>query len=108
MIHFSVATWSQNSLLWENEHAALVLLDGHDQSTQALAIQVVRGFVKNEHVRVLPHGWSKHNLHLHATTQLVDLRVACGLWVNTELSKMLLHAWLGQLLCHEACHCCLA
>mmetsp|Transcript_67924 Transcript_67924/g.109449 ORF Transcript_67924/g.109449 Transcript_67924/m.109449 type:complete len:218 (-) Transcript_67924:457-1110(-) len=74
----------------DDEDSALVVLDGQDQRTKALAVKVVRGLVKNEHVRVLPHGCSKHNLDLHAAAQLVNLSVAGGLRVYAEIGQVLL------------------
>ena len=48
----------------DDEHPALVVLDGQDQRAQALAVQVIGGFVQDQHVGVLPHGRRQDHLHL--------------------------------------------
>merc|ERR1719218_501035 len=40
----------------DNEDTALVLLDREHESTEALAVQIIRRLVKHQDVRVLPHG----------------------------------------------------
>merc|ERR1740120_362620 len=88
----------------DDEHAPLVVLDGQHQGAQALTVQVIRGLIQDQNVRVLPHRCGQHDLHLHASAQLVDLRVAGGLGVHAEVTKVLLHTWLRQLLRHQASH----
>mmetsp|Transcript_9350 Transcript_9350/g.21219 ORF Transcript_9350/g.21219 Transcript_9350/m.21219 type:complete len:1082 (+) Transcript_9350:301-3546(+) len=91
----------------DDQDAALVVLDGKDQGTQALAIQIVRGLVEDQDVGVLPHRGSQHDLDLHAAAELVDLGVACRLGVHAEVAEVLLDGGLRELLGHEAGHGCL-
>mmetsp|Transcript_38408 Transcript_38408/g.68684 ORF Transcript_38408/g.68684 Transcript_38408/m.68684 type:complete len:502 (-) Transcript_38408:1731-3236(-) len=88
----------------DDQDTPLVVLDGEDQSTKAVAVEVVGRLIQNENVRVLPHGGCQHNLHLHATAQLVDLRVAGGLRVDAKVAQVLLHTRLSELLGHQPCH----
>mmetsp|Transcript_50721 Transcript_50721/g.151798 ORF Transcript_50721/g.151798 Transcript_50721/m.151798 type:complete len:375 (-) Transcript_50721:1777-2901(-) len=88
----------------DDQDTALVVLDGEDQSTEALPVQVVGRLVQDQDVGVLPHGGSQDNLHLHTSAELVDLRVARRLGVNAEVAQVLLDGGLGELLCHEARH----
>mmetsp|Transcript_8483 Transcript_8483/g.18602 ORF Transcript_8483/g.18602 Transcript_8483/m.18602 type:complete len:1091 (+) Transcript_8483:303-3575(+) len=88
----------------DDQHTTLVVLDGQDQGTETIAVQVVRGLIQDQHMRVLPHRRSQHDLHLHASAQLVDLRVAGRLGVNTEVRKMLLNTRLREQLGLEASH----
>merc|ERR1719163_146415 len=60
----------------DDQDATLVILDRQDEGAEALAVEVVGGLVEDEDVGVLPHGRGEDNLHLHATAQLIDLRVA--------------------------------
>mmetsp|Transcript_9215 Transcript_9215/g.24788 ORF Transcript_9215/g.24788 Transcript_9215/m.24788 type:complete len:346 (-) Transcript_9215:526-1563(-) len=88
----------------DDEDTALVVLDGQHQGTQAITVQVVRGFVQDQNVRVLPHRGCQDDLHLHAAAELVDLSVAGRLGIHAEVAEVLLDAWLRQLLSHEPSH----
>mmetsp|Transcript_16470 Transcript_16470/g.45647 ORF Transcript_16470/g.45647 Transcript_16470/m.45647 type:complete len:346 (-) Transcript_16470:1535-2572(-) len=88
----------------DDEDAALVVLDGQHQGTQAITVQVVRGLVQDQNVRVLPHRRCQDDLHLHAAAELVDLSVAGRLRIHAEVAEVLLDAWLRQLLSHEPSH----
>merc|ERR1712070_204029 len=51
----------------DNDHTTLKLGDGLGQRAERVAVQVVGGLVKDEHVRLPPHGRGQHHLHLLAT-----------------------------------------
>merc|ERR1719337_625830 len=70
---FCCNTVTELLVVRDDENTTLVILDGQNQSAKTIAIQVIGGLVQNENVRILPHGCSKNDFHLHATTELTDL-----------------------------------
>mmetsp|Transcript_70157 Transcript_70157/g.146772 ORF Transcript_70157/g.146772 Transcript_70157/m.146772 type:complete len:654 (-) Transcript_70157:1258-3219(-) len=87
-----------------DEDSALVVLDGQDQGTQTLTIQVVGGLIEDENVRILPHRSGQDDLDLHASGELVDLGVGGGLRIDAKVAQVLLDTRLGQLLRHKTGH----
>merc|ERR1740117_2901780 len=55
------------AVVGDDDHTATKILERHGQSTETFTIQVVGGFIKDQNVRVLPHGSSNHHLHLLAS-----------------------------------------
>merc|ERR1719464_1435901 len=77
-----------------DQHTAVVVLDGKHQGSETISVQIVGGLIENEDVRVLPHGGGQDDLDLHAAAELVDLGVGSGLGVHAEVAQVLLHGGL--------------
>ena len=73
----------------DHHDAASVVADGDGEAAQAVAVEVVGGFVEDEQVRVVPHGAREHDLDLLAAGEARDFVVVGDFGVEAHVFKVL-------------------
>mmetsp|Transcript_71171 Transcript_71171/g.197071 ORF Transcript_71171/g.197071 Transcript_71171/m.197071 type:complete len:1167 (-) Transcript_71171:43-3543(-) len=80
----------------DDQHAALVVLDGEHQGAQALAVEVVRRLIQDQDVRLEPRAGREHDLHLLAAAQAAHARVRRHLGGQAHVGDVLLDVAGGE------------
>ena len=80
----------------DHDHATFVVANGDRQAAQAVAVEVVGGFVEHEQVRIVPHGTGKDDLDLLAAGEAGDFVVVRNIGVETDVFEVLCDDFWGQ------------
>merc|ERR1719148_262361 len=98
---------AEGEIVRDHDYTTCPRLMASVRAPKSIAIEVIRGFVDDEDVRVLPHGGPKHNLDLLPCGQRAQVVVCGELCGDAIIGEMFLHSWSGQLLVLEPRHRCL-